>query len=368
MPRFVVERLNPNFGYFYSVNKSLHSGKTKWQNMEIVETKEFGRVLLLDGVTQVAQKLEQLYHEPMVHIALTSHPHPTDVLISGAGDGGILREVLKHPVDQAVMAELDGGVVEFCDRLMPEINQGAFKDKRYKLEVGDGRKYVETTKQKFDAVIMDMTDPFGPSAMLYTREFFGHVKNTFKDRNGLFVMHTESPISRPNTFKQCVNTLDSVFTYRRTFYLYIQMYAVLWTVSVCSDGIDVALVPPVELAKRLQGRGIDGLHVYTPATHHSMLVEFPFVSKLIAEAKRVPIITDANPKVIDDIDINSGGDLTLIEGTTGGAGSPGPSPSKGKGIAVRKSRAPKKRQKSKPAKKTKPSMKKAKTATKKARR
>lgn len=315
MSRFVVERLNPNFGYFYSVKKSLHKGKTKWQAMEIVETDEFGRVLLLDGVTQVAQKHEQMYHEPMVHIALTSHPDPKDVLIIGAGDGGILREVLKHPVDTAVMAELDGGVVDFCDRLMPEINQGAFKDERYQLEVGDGRKYVETTTRKFDAVVMDMTDPFGPSAMLYTREFFQKVKATFKDGNGLFVMHTESPISRPNTFQQCLRTLGDVFTYRRTFYLYIQMYAVLWSITVCSDEIDVGSIPPAELAKRLQLRGIEGLQVYTPAIHHSMLVPFPFVAELVAGAADVPAITDASPKVIDDIDINSGEQLVLSDNT-----------------------------------------------------
>jgi spermidine synthase len=332
--------------------------------MEIVETKEFGRVLLLDGVTQVAQKLEQLYHEPMVHIALTSHPDPKDVLIIGAGDGGILREVLKHPVDQAVMAELDGGVVEFCDRLMPEINQGAFKDKRYQLEVGDGRKYVETTDKKFDAVIMDMTDPFGPSAMLYTREFFGHVKDTFKDRNGLFVMHTESPISRPNTFKQCIRTLDSVFTHRRTFYLYIQMYAVLWTVTVCSDGVDPALIPPVELAKRLAARGISGLQVYSPATHHSMLVEFPFVAKLVEESKDVPIITDANPKVIDDIDINNEGDLVLSDGAA-----PAKAKAKAKTKPAAKAKAKPIAKKAKPAaKKAKPTAKKAKPAAKKAKR
>jgi spermidine synthase len=314
MSRFVVERLNPDFGYFYSVKKSLHKGQTKWQAMEIVETDEFGRVLLLDGVTQVAQKHEYLYHEPMVHLALTSHPAPKDVLIIGAGDGGILREVLKHPVDTAVMAELDGGVVDFCDRLMPEINQGAFKDPRYQLEVGDGRKYVETTDRTFDAVVMDMTDPFGPSAMLYTREFFQHVKATFKDGNGLFVMHTESPIARPNTFKQCLRTLGDVFKHRRTFYLYIQMYAVLWSITVCSDEIDVGAIPPAELAKRLEARGIKGLQVYTPAVHHSMLVPFPFVADIVADAVNAPAITDASPKVIDDIDINSAGDLVLSEG------------------------------------------------------
>ncbi len=306
MRRFVVERLNPNFGYFYTVKKSLHAGKTQWQEMEIVETEEFGRVLLLDGVTQVAQKYEFLYHEPMVHPALAAHPDPKDVLIIGAGDGGILREVLKHPVNSAVMAELDGGVVDFCKKLMPEINRGAFDDKRYRLEVGDGRAWVEKTKDKYDAVIMAMTDPFGPSVMLYTKEFFQHVKKTFRDERGVFVMHTESPISRPNTFKQCLRTLGEVFKPRRTFYIYIHMYAVLWSITVCSDSIDVADISKKDIAKRLAKRKIKDLQAYTPQTHHSMLGEFPFIGKLLKDMKKVPVITDKNPKVLDDIDINRG--------------------------------------------------------------
>lgn len=306
MSRYLVERLNPTFGYFYKAGKTLHRGKTKWQDMEIIESEEFGNVLLLDGVTQVTSKNEFLYHEPMVHPALTVHPDPQDVLIIGAGDGGILREVLKHPVKKAVMAELDGGVVDFCEKLMPEINDGAFADQRYRLEVGDGRKFVEQTKEKFDAVIMDMTDPFGPSVMLYTKEFFEKVKATFKDERGLFVMHTESPISRPNTFMQCHHTLSKVFKYRRTFYLYIHMYAVLWSITVCSDTIDAAEIPPGEIAKRLKDRGISGLHAYTATTHHSMLGEFPFISDLLAKMTTVPVITDGKPVVLDDIDINRG--------------------------------------------------------------
>ncbi len=306
MSRFITERLNPSFGYFYRAGKSLHRGKTKYQDMEIVESEEFGNVLLLDGVTQVTSRNEFLYHEPMVHPALTAHPKPEDVLIIGAGDGGILREVLKHPVNKAVMAELDGGVVDFCDRLMPEINAGAFKDSRYRLEVGDGRAFVERTKESFDAVIMDMTDPFGPSVMLYTKEFFQAVKKTFRDQNSMFVMHTESPISRPNTFRQCLNTLGQVFRHRRTFYLYIHMYAVLWSITVCSDGIDVGTLSPVELGSRLKNRGISGLKAYTPQTHHSMLGEFPFIGDLVRTQGEVPVITDDKPTVLDDIDINRG--------------------------------------------------------------
>jgi spermidine synthase len=257
-------------------------------------------------VTQVTSRNEFLYHEPMVHPALVSHPDPKDVLIIGAGDGGILREVLKHPVKKAVMAELDGGVVDFCERLMPEINDGAFQDKRYRLEVGDGRKFVEQTKEKFDAVIMDMTDPFGPSVMLYTKEFFQKVKATFKDKRAMFVMHTESPVSRPNTFMQCHHTLSEVFKFRRTFYLYIHMYAVLWSITVCSDGTDVSKITAAEITKRLKKRGIKGLHAYTAETHHSMLGEFPFIADLKKNMKSVPIITDKKPVVLDDIDINRG--------------------------------------------------------------
>jgi spermidine synthase len=312
MSRYLVERLNPSFGYFYKAGKTLHRGKTKWQDMEIIESEEFGNVLLLDGVTQVTSKNEFLYHEPMVHPVLCTHPDPKDVLIIGAGDGGILREVLKHPVDKAVMAELDGGVVDFCEKLMPEINDGAFADPRYRLEVGDGRAFVEKTDEKFDAVIMDMTDPFGPSVMLYTKEFFEHVKATFKDERGCFVMHTESPIARPNTFMQCHHTLAQVFTYRRTFYLYIHMYAVLWSITVCSDTLDAAEISPAEIAKRLKERGISGLKAYTPATHHSMLGEFPFIGELLAKMHTVPVITDGKPVVLDDIDINRGS-LELTE-------------------------------------------------------
>ena len=155
-------------------------------------------------------------------------------------------------------------------------------------------------------MIMDMTDPFGPSVMLYTKEFFQHIKATFKDKNGLFVMHTESPISRPNTFKQCLHTLSQVFTYRRTLYLYIHMYAVLWSITVCSDSIDIGTLSAVELGNRLKARGITGLKAYTPATHHSMLAEFPFIGDLVRDQKSVPIITDSKPTVLDDIDINRG--------------------------------------------------------------
>ncbi len=313
-PRYIVERLNPTFGFFYKAGKTLQTGKTKYQQLEMIESEEFGNVLLLDGVTQVTSRNEFLYHEPMVHPALVSHPNPQQVLIIGAGDGGILREVLRYnTVNKAVMAELDGGVVEFCAKHMPEVNAGSFTDPRSRIEIGDGRKFVEKTKEKFDVVIMDMTDPFGPSAMLYTREFFKSIKKTFASDAGIFVMHTESPISRPQTFQQCLRTLSEVFKYRRTFYLYIHMYAVLWSVTVSSDTVDVTELTAEEIGVRLNARGVAGLQCYNGATHHGMLATMPFIQALVDGSAKVPPITDKNPRVLDDIDINSQGSLVMGE-------------------------------------------------------
>jgi spermidine synthase len=192
-----------------------------------------------------------------------------------------------------------------------------------------------------------MTDPFGPSVMLYTKEFLEKVKATFKDERGCFVMHTESPIARPNTFMQCHNTLAQVFKYRRTFYLYIHMYAVLWSITVCSDTLDAAEISPAEIAKRLKERGISGLKAYTPATHHSMLGEFPFVGELLAKKHTVPVITDGKPVVLDDIDINRGS-LELSE------------------VSAPKKAAAKKKPAAKAKKAAKPAKKAAKPAKKKA--
>ena len=158
--KIISERLNPDFGYFYSVDQVVAEAQTSYQHLQIVSSPEFGKVMLLDGITQVAEKNEFLYHEPMVHPALVSHPNPQDICVIGAGDGGIVREVLKHQPRRVVHAELDGGVIDFCKQELPGISQGCWDNPAVELEVGDGRAYIERQEQAFDVVIMDMTDPF----------------------------------------------------------------------------------------------------------------------------------------------------------------------------------------------------------------
>jgi spermidine synthase len=294
-----AEALNPHFGYFYTVKKALARAKTKYQSIELLDTDEFGKVLLLDNVTQVADSNDYQYHEPMVHPALCSHPCPASVLVIGGGDGGIAREVLKYPcVKRVELTELDGGVIAFSKKYLPWIHGGAFRDKRLNVTITDGRAYVEAHPSEFDVVIMDLTDPSGPSTMLYTREFFAAVRRSFRDRSGIFVMHSESPVSRPQAFACIQATLRASFARVTPLYLYIQMYAVLWSITLCSDSVDCGRVAPAAIEAKLARYNIRGLQVYSGATHAAMQTAFPYITRLLK--RRARPITDAKHDFPDD--------------------------------------------------------------------
>lgn len=297
--KIYTEALNQNFGYFYTVNEILKKSRSKFQDIQLIDTDEFGKVLLLDNITQVAEKNEFEYHESMVHPALCSHPKPESVLIIGGGDGGIAREVLRYPVVKRVeQAELDEGVIKFAQKYLKKVHGGCFDDKRLNVNIVDGRKYTDEHPGEFDIIIMDMTDPFGPSKMLYTRDFFRIVKKAMRNGKGIFVMHSESPVARPEAFA-CINkTLSSTFEHVSPFYLYIQMYAVLWSVSLSSDETDVSTIKPQFIDKQLKKYGINNLKVYSSQTHLSMQTAFPYVNQILK--RRARIITDKNPDFPDN--------------------------------------------------------------------
>jgi len=299
MKRLYHEALNPNFGYFYTVRKTLRKASTKYQKIELIDTDEFGTVLLLDDITQTAEKNDFMYHEPMVHPAMCCHPKPQSVLVVGGGDGGIIREVLKYPtVKRVELAELDEGVVRFSRKYLGGVHKNCFDDPRVNVNITDGRKYTEDHPGEFDVVIMDMTDPFGPSVMLYTREFYRLARRSMRDKSGIFVMHSESPVARPAAFASIKKTLGAAFRHVNTHYVYIQMYAVLWSVTAASDGVDMAGIRPVAVDRKLAKYGIKGLKMYNGATQASMLTPYPYISEILSKPARV--ITDAKPEFPDN--------------------------------------------------------------------
>lgn len=177
--------------YSYAVKRRLLSVRSQIQLIEVWDTDYFGRILTLDGTVQLTESDEFVYHEMLAHVPLYAHPQPSSVLIIGGGDGGTLREVVKHPeVRKAVLVELDPMVVEVAQEFFPDHCSG-FSDKRAELVFADGTEYVANCARQFDAVIVDSTDPVGPAEKLYSTEFFGGV-HSILDATGVFVIQSES--------------------------------------------------------------------------------------------------------------------------------------------------------------------------------
>ncbi|MEB7895437.1 polyamine aminopropyltransferase [Serratia marcescens] len=181
------ETLHTGFGQYFSVEKVLYREKTDHQDLVIFENPVLGRVMALDGVVQTTERDEFIYHEMLTHVPLLAHGQAKKVLIIGGGDGGMLREVSRHPgVEQITMVEIDAGVVEFCRQYLPNHSAGAYDDPRFKLVIDDGVNFVNQTGETFDVIISDCTDPIGPGESLFTSAFYESCARCLNE-GGIFV-------------------------------------------------------------------------------------------------------------------------------------------------------------------------------------
>jgi spermidine synthase len=171
----------------FLIEKKIFSGKSKFQKIEIFENEEYGRILVLDGEVQLSTKFEYIYHEMLVHPAILYHKNPKKVLIVGGGDGGCLREVVKHPVKEIYLVDIDKKVIEVSKKYLPSVSAGAFKDKRVKIFNEDAFKFLEKYPNFFDVIIDDLTDPKGPSLPLWGERFYQKIFRALK-RGGIVSM------------------------------------------------------------------------------------------------------------------------------------------------------------------------------------
>jgi len=187
------------------IDQKLIDEKTDQQHLILFKNNFFGRVLLLDGVVQTTEADEFVYHEMLTHVPLLAHENPKRVLIIGGGDGGILREVLRHnTIEKVTLVEIDGAVVERSKKYLPTLSNGAFDDHRLELRIEDGVAYVEKTDEKYDVIICDSTDPLGPGAVLFTESFYGQCKRILNEK-GIFVNQNGVPFLQG---EEVINTLE----------------------------------------------------------------------------------------------------------------------------------------------------------------
>ncbi|MGF1474348.1 MAG: polyamine aminopropyltransferase [Geminicoccaceae bacterium] len=168
-----TETLHANWQQRFRVKQVLFHDKTAHQDLIVFESEEWGKVLALDGVVQTTTGDEFAYHEMLVHVPVLSVARPRDVLIVGGGDGGSLREAVKHDrVESVVQVEIDRGVIDFCERYLPELSQGSFHHPKTDIVIGDGAAFVAETDRRFDVIIVDSTDPIGPGEVLFETDFY----------------------------------------------------------------------------------------------------------------------------------------------------------------------------------------------------
>ena len=192
MELWFSERHTKGVKFSIKVDRQLFSGHSEFQRIDIFDSKEFGRFLALDGYMMLTEKDEFIYHEMITHVPMAVHPNVKTVLVIGAGDGGVIRELTRYPeIEHIDMVEIDEEVVEVSRKYLPK-TACAFDDPRLHIFYEDGLKFIRSAHDKYDLIIVDSTDPFGPGEGLFTREFYGNCYKALHD-DGILINQHESP-------------------------------------------------------------------------------------------------------------------------------------------------------------------------------
>lgn len=281
MDSWESETLHKDWAQSFVVSEVLWEGQTPFQHLKIFENPFFGRVMVLDGAIQTTQKDEFVYHEMITHVPLLAHSNPQKVLVIGAGDGGVIREVSRHPsVKEMVMVEIDGTVIEKSQAFLPGHSAGAFEDPRLTLIVDDASKFVKEATQKFDVIITDSTDPMGPGEHLFTQEFYGACKNILNP-GGIMVTQSGVPFMQPKGLKNMSAMLGNFFKHH-SFYLapvptYVGGFMAFGFGSDDGCVFDVNVETLQSRASSLSLRA----QYYSPQIHKAAFVLPPFIENII---------------------------------------------------------------------------------------
>lgn len=290
------EKFTDHIEFLYDVRRIIYDGHTEFQHVTIADVMVYGRTLFLDGKMQSAEIDEAVYHETLVHIPMLAHPDPRKVLILGGGEGATLREVLKHnTVERAVMVDIDGELVELCKKELPQWSDGAFDDPRSEVIIGDARKFVEETDEKFDVIISDLTEPLeeGPSRLLFTKEFYTSVRDRLSDNGVLVVQSGSADIYYHEFWVDLVTTLSGIFPTVRPYHTYIFSFNLDWAFTLALKSEDFELPELPVLEQLLKARGVEKLRFYTPEMHLAMFALPRYLKDDFEKGGRV--LTDEDP-------------------------------------------------------------------------
>jgi spermidine synthase len=284
--QWFTETLHRDFRTSYQLNRVLFDSRTPHQRLIVADTVRFGRLVALDGVTQVTLADEYAYHEMLAHVPILAHGRVEDVLIIGGGDGGMAEEVLKHRgVKRLVMVEIDAGVIDFAREHLQELHRGCFDDPRLELVIADGKDYAASAGDRFDLAIIDSTDPIGPGEVLFTREFYADCKRLLKP-GGVLVTQNGVPFFQADELSNTVFNFARLFADAGCYLTVVPTYvggfmALGWG----TDDETLRTVPLEVLEQRYDSAGL-GTRYYTPQAHKGAFALPRFIADIVAEACR----------------------------------------------------------------------------------
>lgn len=238
-----TEKQTENFGITMKINKTLHTEQTDFQYLEMAETAEWGNMLFLDGMVMTSEKDEFVYHEMVAHVPLFTHPNPENVLVVGGGDGGVIREILKHPsVKKATLVDIDGKVIEYSKKFLPSIASG-LEDARVEVIVGDGFMHIAESDNEYDVIMVDSTEPVGPAVNLFSKGFYAGISKALKE-DGIFVAQSDNPWFKGDLIKQVQSDVREIFPITKLYLANIPTYpSGLWAFTIGSKKYDPLNVP-----------------------------------------------------------------------------------------------------------------------------
>jgi spermidine synthase len=284
VPGVLTEYLTEDTGIFVKSTREFERFKSPYQTVEVHDTKSFGKLFRLDGHFMTSEKDEFFYHENLVHVAAMAHPAPETALIIGGGDGGSAEELLKYATMKSVtLVEIDLAVVDIARKYFGEIHHGALNDPRLKLIVEDGMVHVRVTSETYDLIVLDLTDPGGPSTPLYDADFYRACAARLNP-TGAMTLHVGSPVAHPERIRVVIKNLRATFAVVVPYLISIPLYGGLWMMACASSTLNPSYLSSLETDRRIATRRIRDLRYYNGDMHRSSFAMPNFVRELVAPA------------------------------------------------------------------------------------
>jgi spermidine synthase len=285
--RWIAETLFDDLGLrmTFQVDKVLYELQTEHQHLVLFEHPFFGKMLMLDGATQISKKDEFIYQEMMSHVPLFAHGKAEDVLIVGGGDCGIAEEVLKHAsVKRLTQVEIDATVIEFAKEHFPEFTRLVFADKRFESVIDDGAKYVAKTDRRFDAIIIDSTDPQGPGKILFGAKFYAGCRRCLK-KGGVLVTQNGVPFFQTNELAATMTKFHRLFADATCYVAAIPTYVGgHMAMGFASDDKTLRRLPAKAIAERYRKAGSFKTQYWSPEVHVAAFAQPRFIAEAVAKA------------------------------------------------------------------------------------